>query len=46
MKIVIFEGLDRCFKSTNVKALYNWWMPQTSHMIHYSGVKNFIGEDH
>lgn len=40
-KIVLFEGLDNCFKTTNVKGLFNFWTKQnkTSHVLHYSGVK-------
>jgi thymidylate kinase len=41
-KIVLFEGLDNCFKTTNVKALFNFWSKQnqTAHVLHYSGVKS------
>lgn len=46
-KIVLFEGLDNCFKTTNVKALFNFWNKQnkTAHVLHYSGVKSLTSEE-
>lgn len=46
-KIVLFEGLDNCFKTTNVKALFNFWNKQnkTAHVLHYSGVKSLNSEE-
>jgi thymidylate kinase len=46
-KIVLFEGLDNCFKTTNVKALFNFWNKQnkTAHVLHYSGVKSINSEE-
>lgn len=40
-KIVIFEGLDNCGKTTNINKLYNYWAECniSSHKIHYSGMK-------
>lgn len=42
-KIIIFEGQDRCFKSTNVKRLFNHFTGkgETCHMLHYSGIKGY-----
>lgn len=46
-KIVLFEGLDNCFKTTNVKALFNFWNKQnkTAHILHYSGVKTLSSQE-
>lgn len=41
-KIIIFEALDNCFKTTNTKNLFNFLMEngKTAHQLHYSGAKN------
>ena len=42
MKLIIFEGLDRCFKTTNVNEIKNSFINvgKPVHVLHYSSIKS------
>ena len=39
--IIIFEGLDRCGKSTQIQKLIHLFHDKSIHQLHYSSVKGF-----